>query len=74
MLTLLPKSVQTKELKLSDWRFFPFATCVNEALSCGYLREFLQKNRNRPNMRTAMRNQFELSPFIYEAGIWIIFM
>jgi hypothetical protein len=30
MLTLLPKGVQTKNLKLSDLRFFPFATGFND--------------------------------------------
>ncbi len=30
MLTLLPKGVQTKLLKFSAWRFFPFATGVKD--------------------------------------------
>jgi|LakMenEpi03Aug12_release.lakeMendotaPanAssembly.Ray.scaffolds.fasta_scaffold984362_1 hypothetical protein len=38
ILTPLPKVFQTKYLKLSDWRFIPFATS-----SCENLREFSKK-------------------------------
>ncbi len=49
MLTLLPKGVQTKYLKLSDRRFFPFATGVVHRELRIELCEFSDKKRNGPN-------------------------
>ncbi len=52
MLTLLPKGVQTKKLKLFDWRFFPFATGLNDTSSASWAAKIsakFLKIRNVPN-------------------------
>jgi hypothetical protein len=53
MLTLLPKGVQTNITNFSDWRFFPFVTCVNDFGSAPWVtnisENFQQKIRNGAN-------------------------